>query len=238
MIPSDSPFRNPPLSLPPVQKVAIDGLRYAAEMIGLSVGRFYSHLLTISTRPESGPLPAEMFTMCFLDGWSIVDNLWRFNLLLRRMPGLKQTHDVKAHLRALRAVEDFRHGFQHLNEKIAACVQDQLPLWGTLRWVFFPDGPTRSGRIFLMIPGALRPMEPNFLDIKGKPIVSTIDLVTLSAFGHELQLSSLVRRVRTLIEGLDKGLRHSTAAQPGGGADVLVSADYIPELEDGPGKTV
>lgn len=238
MIPSDSPFRNPPDSLLPVQKVAIDGLRYAAEMIDLSAERLYSNLLMISTNPESGPLPADMFTMCFSDGWSIVDNLWRLNLLLRRTPGLERTPNVEVHLRALRAVEKFRHGFQHLDEKIAACVREQLPLWGTLGWAFFPNGPTRSCRIFLMVPGSLRPMTWPFLNPAGKTIASTVDLVTLSAFGQELKLSSLVGRVRALIAGLDQGLRRSTAGQPGGGADVLISAEFVPGLSEDPGKAV
>jgi hypothetical protein len=207
-------------------------------MIGLSAGRLYSNLLAVSTNPKSDPPPTDMFTMCFLDGWSIVDNLWRLNLLLRRTPGLKRTPEVEAHLRALRVVEDFSHGFQHLDAKIAACAQDQLPLWGTLGWVFFPHGPTKSGKIFLMVPGSLRPGTWPFLNPAGKPIADTLDLVTLTAFGHELQLSSLVRRVRTLISGLDQGLRISTADQPGGGADAFISAEFVPGIAEEPDKRI
>ncbi|MBI4442636.1 MAG: hypothetical protein HY649_04600 [Acidobacteria bacterium] len=238
MIPRDSPFRNPPDSLPPVQKVAIDGLRYAAEKIDLSSNRLYSHLSTISTGPETERVPPEVFTMCLTDAWSIVDNLWRLNLLLLRMPGLKRTSDVEAHLRALRAVEKFRHGLQHLDERIAACARDQLPLWGTLAWVFFPDGPTRSGRVFLMIPGSLRSGTHSFLNPAGEPITDIIDLVTLSAFGHKLELSFLVRRVSVLITGLDQGLRRATSGEQGSGADMVISAEYVPAPSDGSGEVV
>jgi hypothetical protein len=227
-IPDDSPLRNPPDSLPPAQKVAIDGLRYAADMIGLGAERLDSDLLTVSKAPQSDQIPRALFTSCVADAWSIIDNLWRLNLLLQRTPGLKRTPDVELHLRALRTVEDLRHGFQHLDERIAVCAGKELPLWGTLAWAYFPDGAAKMGRIFLMIPGALRSGTPSFLNPAGKPIRSAIDLVTLSAFGHDLELSALVRRVSTLFAGLDKGLRHAAGTHPSGGADALISADFVP----------
>jgi hypothetical protein len=187
MIPYDSPLRNPPDSMLPIQKVVVDGLRYAVDMIESAVSRLHSHLLKISLSSDDKPLPQESWTECFSSVWSIVDNLWRFDLLIRGMPGLKQTAGVRAHLQMLHTVEDFRHGFQHLDDKVKLCTEQQLPLWGTLGWTFFPGETGNSVRVFLMIPGALRPGEPPTINPAGKQIARGVDLVTLTAFGNELQ---------------------------------------------------
>ena len=176
MISKDSPLRNPPASMLPDQRVAIDGLRYAAEMTGLSAERLYADLLSVTWIPESGPLPPRLFAICFADAWSIVDNLWRLNLLVRRIPKLKRTPELEAHLRVLRQVEDCSHGFQHLDERVKVCARDRLPLWGTLGWVFFPSGPTQPGKIYLMIPGGLRSGEDPIVNPAGKIFESPVDL--------------------------------------------------------------
>lgn len=233
MIPLDSPLRNPPDSLPPNQKVAIDGLRYAADMVALSADRLYSALSEISEAPREQPSPAGSFARCFSDAWSVVDNLWRLNLLVLRAPGLKRTPEIKIHLRALRAVEPFRHEFQHLDERIVRCAQQRLPLLGTLTWAHFPEGGTEPGRLFLMIPGALRPGNAPFLNPAGKPIRSAIDLVTLSAFGSDVEISTILRRVSQLLLGLDSGFRTAVVGKPGGGADALVVAQFVPRAPAG-----
>lgn len=212
--------------MPAVQRVAVDGLRYAADMTGLSADRLYADLLSVST--ATAELPPHAFTACFADAWSVVDNLWRLNLLVRRMPGLKRTPNVEAHLRALKTVEGLRHGHQHLDGRIAVCVKEQLPLWGTLSWAFFPEGPINPGKVIMMIPGSLRSGTSPVVNPAGQPIASAVDLVTLSAFGHDLQLSSLLRRVTTLIQALDQGLRRATQGQPGAGADALIFVTFEP----------
>jgi hypothetical protein len=105
----------------PVQKVSIDGLRYAVDMIDRGADRLHLDLGAVCTRPESEPIPTSLFTACFADSWS-----------------------------------------------------------------------------------------------------------KLAAFGQELRLTDLIRRVSTLITRLDQGLRRATVGQPGGGADVIVSADLTP----------
>jgi len=233
LLTDDSPFRNPPASMPAMQRVEVDGLRYAADMLSLSVGRLYSNLHGVSTTVQRGSLPTETYALCIADAWAIVDDLWRFNkLLLHHMPDLKQTPDVKVR-EALGAARQLRNGFQHLDERVTMCAREQLPLWGTLAWVFFPDGATKAGKLFLMIPGSLRPSSSPFVNPAGQLIASSVDVVTLTAFGHKLNLSFLVRHVAALIEELDQDLRRSTAGQPGGGADVLAVAEFVPQATEG-----
>jgi hypothetical protein len=55
------------------------------------------------------------FARCFADVWSRVDNMWRLNLLLIRVPGLKRSPEVVAHAKAcldgheLRGVRQLHH---------------------------------------------------------------------------------------------------------------------------------
>ena len=232
MIRKDSPLRNPPASMAPEQRVAIDGIRYVAEMIGLNAERLYTDLLSVTWIPESGPLPPRFFAFCLADAWSIVDNLWRLNLLVRGMRGLKKTPELEVHLRALGKVEEFRHGFQHLNERVKVCASDRLPLWGTLGWLYCPNGPLKPSKIYLMVPGGLRSGEDPVINPAGKVVQGVIDLVTLAAFGKQLELSSLLRTVSSLIVGLERGLGIASSGQPGGGADMLISLEYVPQTEN------
>jgi hypothetical protein len=54
----------------PVQKVSIDGLRYAVDMIDRGADRLHLDLGAVCTRPESEPIPTSLFTACFADSWS------------------------------------------------------------------------------------------------------------------------------------------------------------------------
>jgi hypothetical protein len=47
LIPLDSPLRNPPRDLNPVQKVAIDGLRFAFDMTHVSYWRLVLTLISV-----------------------------------------------------------------------------------------------------------------------------------------------------------------------------------------------
>ena len=217
----------------PEQRVSIDGIRYVAEMLGLNAERLHTDLVSVTWIPESAPKPHRLFAFCLTDAWSIVDNLWRLNVLVRHMRGLRRTPELEVHLRTLKQVEEFRHGYQHLEGQIRLCVEERWPLWGTLGWVFFPNGPYQPGKIFLMIPGGLRPgtVEHRIVNPAGKSFRTPLDYITLAAFGRELELSKLLRTAGSLIGGIEEGLKSASAGQPGGGGDFLLSVEYVPETE-------
>ena len=74
MIPADSPLRNPPESMPPEQRVAFDGLRYAADMVALPADRLHSDLLEVPSASEKPvSLDPTAFARCFADVWSLAD---------------------------------------------------------------------------------------------------------------------------------------------------------------------
>ena len=66
----------------------------------------------------------------------------------------------------------------------------------------------------------------------GKQFTRPIGLVTLAAFGKTIQLSDLWGRVVELARGLDHGVRTVLGDAPGGGADLIASADFEFKVSD------
>ncbi|MBI3780267.1 MAG: hypothetical protein HY278_04300 [candidate division NC10 bacterium] len=79
--------------------------------------------------------------------------------------------------------------------------------------------------MFCMISGASRDGSYNLVNPAGKTISAPIDLVTISAFGKDVNLSDLVTRVRRIAKGLDKGLRKVAPDKPRTGADALIALE-------------
>jgi len=213
--------------MPDEQKVAFDGVRYAWDMADLARARLYADLMEMSLHRQGGEIKDDAFTRCLADTWSVIDNLWRLNLLLIRVPGLKRTPEVVLALKAIRQIEAFRHGFQHLDERVRQCAQQHLPLLGVLSWLYFPEG-SEVGWSYSLVPGAFRPGTAPGVNPVGKEMHSAIDFVTVTAFGVSVDLTAVLRRAGTLIGGLDAGLRAAVGGEAGGGADFLFSVECGP----------
>lgn len=78
---SSSPLRQLRDGLSPIQRVAIDGVRYALEMAALSHWRL-RHSLDLKSATLEEPLEPDFHTAIFLDAWSTVDSLHRLHQLL------------------------------------------------------------------------------------------------------------------------------------------------------------
>ncbi len=226
LVSDDSPLRNPPCDLPPIQKVAFDGIRYALDMGFLSYQRLQTELHEIGLAHRGGEKLAGFATQAFADAWSTVDTLWRLNRLLRQTPGLKHTPGLEVRLRALKTVEEFRHDFQHLDERFHVAVNTGTPLWGTLSWFWTPDDPTRGGVALTLVTGSLRDGEQHLLNPLGRAYETPVGLVTLTAFGRELDLSSLAARLPEITRALDLAARKALGTRPPGGADLLIGVEF------------
>ena len=145
LIPPDSPLRNPPSTLEPVQKLAFDGARFGFDMTHIAYQRLYGSLERLGTSMRGGERGGADFTLAFVDAWAVVDNLWRLHQLTRRFPGLKKSPHLEVHLRAIAQVEELRHGFQHAAEKLKRMARDEHPVVGTLTW-FWTPGRAAAGR--------------------------------------------------------------------------------------------
>lgn len=226
LIPADSPLRNPPSTLERVQKLAFDGARFALDMTHIAYQRLYGSLgrLGMSTRGgEKGPSD---FTLAFVDAWAVIDNLWRLHQLTRRFPGLKKSPELEVHLRAIAQVEQLRHGFQHAAEKLKHMARGEQAVVGTLTWFWTPDEPMLGGVVMMITAGSLGPKTMPLVNPAGKSFTRPIGLVTLAAFEREIDLSELWQRVLELGRGLDQGARTVLGDAPGGGADLIASADF------------
>lgn len=226
LIPEDSPLRNPPPGLEPVQRVAFDGARFALDMTHIAYQRLYWNLHNIGIATRGGQRCISDFTLAFVDAWAVVDNLWRLHELTRRFPGLKKSPQLEVHLRAIARVEQLRHGFQHAAEKLRRLARDQQAVLGTLTWFWTPDEPLRGGVIMMISAGAVGPRTMPLVNPAGKEFTRPVGLVALAAFGMEIELSGLWLRVKELARGLDQGARQMVGDTAGGGADLIVTADF------------
>jgi hypothetical protein len=222
MLPQDSPFRNLPATMEPRQLVGFDGLRYIFDMLSVAYDRLLEDLASLTKSLDDGRPTQPLVASAFHNAWSVVDSLYRLYQLLHDVRGLKRTPPLEVFLRALEDIEDFRHGVQHLDDRISACAEASIPLWGTLRWFYTPGDPNKGGIAITLVSGSVRSGNNHVLNPLGRSYFIPIGLVTLDAFGKSVELSDLIERTRRIAEGLDRGLRTSVGTLPQGGADLLI----------------
>lgn len=222
LVPPDSPLRNLPANMPPVQIVSFEALRFALEMTNIVAVRLFSSLEAISLAAPQPPTQEA----CMGDAWAMADHVWRLAKLLERARGLKQTPELKSELRALRQVEGLRHHYEHMEREILAAADHQKPLWGTLSWVWWERG-ADTFKSFTMLPGSPRDgLTGSILNPAGKQFTHPLDLVTLDAAGVSIDLSGLWRRVQHIAHLLDIAFRQAVPADAaGGGADIVFTAE-------------
>ncbi len=220
----DSPMRNPPAALEPKQKIALDGLRYIFDMIAIAYARMLEDLYNLSVNfPQKSE--KKVVASAFLNGWSIVDNLYRLFQLLQDVPGLKKTPPLEVYLRKLKDSEELRHGVQHIDNQLTNCASASIPLWGSLKWIYTPGEPDKGCIAMNLISGAVRSGLRNVINPLGKVYFIPIGLVTLEAFGHSLDLSDLMLRTKEFCTKLDTSLKKNFGIAPSGGADILIGLE-------------
>lgn len=123
----------------PVQQVYVDAVKAPLDMIEVAFERLQDRL---SRDVEDERSKAEMQS----DAWTIVDNAYRLNTLLRQFPGLKQRGEVvRAALAVFKNAEPFRHAVQHMNNEIRSTAAEGRDVWGELYWCAKePDGSEKS----------------------------------------------------------------------------------------------
>lgn len=223
MIPHDSPLHNPPSIASAKQVAAFDGLRYSFNIVGLAYDRLQDDLLAISSDGPKDRLDPVRVTSAFLHAWSFVDNLYRLGQLLHDVPGLRWTPDLEVYTRAVAAFEPLRHGFQHLDDRLGQSASTDTPLLGTLYWFYTPGAFDDRGTSHSLASGVLRAGHHFVRNPLGREYEVPIGLISLLAFGHEVELSDLLRRTIPIARGLDEGLRTWAGAAPRVGADLLLS---------------
>lgn len=228
IITDDSPLRRLPANLDRKQTLFLDGIRYSVEMADLAHRRLRSTLYHLAeNQAASENLDHLDFVAAVQDAWSIVDSLHRLRGLLRQTPGFKQkTPNMQLFMRQTAAVEDLRNAVQHLNHEIDKLIGLDLPVWGTLSWFAAIDQEARTGFLGCLFAGTLfKSKDIPLVNPAGKPLDLPVDLITLTAHSHTLDLSKVIKAVARLIEDLEKQLSNQFAGHPVAGGDLLLGAD-------------
>jgi len=223
-LPDDSPLFNPPSSLHPKQRVAVDGVRLALDMLSEAWSRLSVELEALSLNPEA-PLTRDRLARVYMNAWIVIDVIHRLRLLLLAMPGLKRTPEVELAIRAFEQVGELRDGFQHIYERMQDAVTEGRPLWGSLSWVWSPlETLGVKAKVFSIVIGGIRPGKVPMLNPLGKELTVPLGAVTAYAFGHSADLSCQLDRVTRVAAYLDNALRQ-VCSPKGEMADVLMSVD-------------
>lgn len=197
---SSSPLRQLRDGLSPIQRVAIDGVRYALEMAALSHWRL-RHSLDLKSATLEEPLEPDFHTAIFLDAWSTVDSLHRLHQLLLKLPGVKRK-DIQLYLDKLSGVRELRNGFQHVDNELPKAARSGFPLWGTVGWVLVEN--TVAHTFCIAAAGHLTKQWLKFpTDTPGRFTYQPLGLVTLTAFGHSIDLDEMIHELEGLVPHLE-----------------------------------
>lgn len=226
IIGEDSPLRRLPAALDRKQVLFLDGIRYSVNMADLAYSRLQQTLyrLAMSQQDYDG------FDLDVLsavqDAWSIVDSLHRLRGLLRQTPRFKQkSPDMRVFMQHTEKVEDLRNAVQHLNHEIDKLVGANQTVWGSLSWFAIASPSSTSGQIGLLVAGTVFTSEGHpMVNPVEKQLHSLVDLVTLTAYGHSLDLSNAMRHVERRIKSLEDQLKDQFAGLPVAYGELLVVA--------------
>ena len=221
-----SPLRRLPANLDRKQMLFLDGIRYSVNMADLAYSRLQQTLYRLSMNQQH----YEGFDLDILsavqDAWSIVDSFHRLRGLIRQTPGFKQkSPEMRVFMQHTEKVEDLRNAVQHLNHEIDKLVGANQTVWGSVSWFAVSDPSSKSGQIGLLVAGTVVTSEGHpMVNPVGKPLHSLVDLVTLTAYGHSLNLSNAMRHVERRIESLEDQLKDQFAGLPVAGSELLLVA--------------
>lgn len=206
---TESPFRRLPRDLDSTQRRFLEGVRFSVEMTQLSSTRLRGLLTAISLQ---GKYPSEVWPVpaagAFLDAWSMVDSIHRLRELLLAMPKMKKHGSLlEIFMRASSAVEPLRNRIQHLKGDLVNPQLVQLPVWGTLGWLWIVDASLSrfiSG-VLTAGPdaGALRPI----LTPGNRDYHDQLDHITLSVGTDQIDLSEALRLIVRLARSLEKNIK-------------------------------
>ncbi|HEV8068325.1 MAG TPA: hypothetical protein VGP76_11360 [Planctomycetaceae bacterium] len=141
LIPNDSPLRRVPKSVDRRIILFLDGVRYSIECYELASMRLTQSLEAMSRLPADADF-RPLIVAATSDACTMVDTAHRLLGLLDHAPRMKKSQpELQLFLRGTKEVENLRHFFQHLGQKITDFSKRRRPLWGIIKWVAASDHP-------------------------------------------------------------------------------------------------
>ena len=231
IISDESPFRHLP-TLPRQQTLCFDGIRYSVDMAELAYSRLKTNRFILTDAPSDAPERNNRmaFVATVQDAWSVIDSLHRLASLLKQTRDLKQnTPALQAFYRQMSSIEDLRNGVQHLNTEINSLIASDLPVWGDLAWVAQPDPEKQELHCGLLTAGTVFQRDgSNLVNPAGRLFNAPIDHITLTAFGHSVNLSDTMAQVERLVRRLEGSIEESVKQMPDAsghpGSDIVLVA--------------
>ncbi len=235
IIRDESPLRHLP-ALPRKQTLSFDGIGYSVDMAELAYARLRTNLfhLTVTNSSEAEPNNRVAFVSILEDAWSVIDSLHRLIGLLKQTQGLKQNLPyLQVFYRNTLSIKDLRNGVQHLNTEIDKLVDLDLTVWGDVTWVAQPDPGKSELHSGLFAAGTVFGRDSgDFVNPAGKPFNAPIDHITLTAFGHSINLSATMAQVEQMVRSLEASIEVAVEqmpdaiGHPGSGLMVIMVIDF------------
>lgn len=225
----NSALKQIPVNIEPKQAFFLDGIRHAIEIMDVAYGRLRESLTDMALNPPASNDLPDISAHVFLDAWSFVDALVRFQTLYKKMPGMKFDAS-KARIPSLDvAMREFilmRNVADHLPGRAEFVISQKGAALGELNWL---TGAQLMPEVIAwhctLRPGTLRSIPP----LQTDPIISTLDWPTdsirLSAGGYQGNLSvvraHIAVRVRHLEAQLQRAFQQPTQMHVGVISDVF-----------------
>lgn len=234
LVGKDSLLRRLPTNLELRQLILLDGIRYAAEMIGLGYSRLRAALQEFSPGSSSENSPAQ-FPEAFADAWLIVDSTNRLRGLVRALPRAKEADPVQEFLRETEVVKDLRDSVQHLNARVERLVTKKQHAWGSIAWLAPESARASKGRTDAIAAGTLFAGQtvPHINPV-GKAPAPPVDHITFHAHEQQIVLREVVASVKRIVVFLEDVLSQHFTLTDAAGGDVYISLEYELAKHDPP----
>lgn len=225
MVPLDSPLRR----LPPFNAkdlLLLDGIRHAAEIIGLCDSRLRATLAELSMEDDVVPEGWAMLQASALaDAWTIVDSVHRFSGLFRLIPA--KTPDATASMEEYKLITQpiskLRNVTDHLPGRLEYLLSRRMPTMGRLSW--FTAHSATQGIVSVIVPGSLSTTSASLLNPAGNTFRAPVGLITLEAGEHKACLCDIVMATEKIVRRLEGSILRLREEHRTG--DRTVGADLV-----------
>jgi hypothetical protein len=229
MIRRDSVLRKLPRAMDRKQALFLDGIRHCGEIAGLAYSRLKETLTTIACADGKSDGADELYTLAFLDAWSLVDVIDRFRLLWTSLPHCETTPpsvDEQSFSELAQPVRNLRNVADHIAQRADYVVAHQGTALGILSWFTILKKQPLEGVICTIVPGTVQKRSAPAVNPAGREIEFPTGLVQLSAGEYMADLSSILpqmeKRINKLETALEKALDKQAPNSGSAGADFLL----------------
>ena len=207
LIGSDSPLRLLPENLDRKQMLFFDGIRVAVETAERAHERLVEALYRATTTDISPADQSRLVSLCFLDAWSIVDSTNRLLVLLNRLPRFKKrASSLQLFRRRTKSIKGLRDMVQHLDTEIDNLVANNLSVFGTLTWLVLVNAQAGEFKAGSLVSGSQFGAMHALPSLDGIVMRAYIDHITLTAGGHEVNLSAILIATTEFIAKFEREL--------------------------------